>query len=266
MQLYRDIMGTTAFVLLAFSLLTSTSAWSCTEVKNIKNLLQIDAGQGHVVAADTSEVPYYLRRGFIRDEWIRMLGFVKHITVGPAGTWCVDKTDGLFKYSDNIWVQADGFLKQVDAGGDQFIVGTNKQDKPFCLKSSAAAGLRGHGSPLPWTDLPGSVKYISCGPFGCWAVNKDNAIVFMTLNRECQNSGWSNIEGMLSMIEVATDGSVFGVNAVGDIYTRDGITAKKPKGTRWSHIPVKTAMKHVSFDLGLLWAVSKSGVTFSCKR
>uniref|UniRef100_A0A3P8XKK4 Fish-egg lectin n=1 Tax=Esox lucius TaxID=8010 RepID=A0A3P8XKK4_ESOLU len=266
MQLYRDIVGAIALVVLILSLLTATHAWNCKEVKNIKNLMQIDAGQGHVVATDTNEIPYYLQRGFIQDEWIRIPGFVKHITVGPAGTWCVDRTDRIFKYLEGKWVHAEGFLKQVDAGGDQFIVGANMQNVPFCLKSSAAIGYKGPGSPLPWKQFPGSVKYYSCGPFGCWAVNKDESIIFMNLDRDCQYSGWSNIDGMLSMIEVATDGSVFGVNSVGDIYTRDGITAKKPKGTRWSHIPQKTAMKHVSFDQGRLWAISKSGITFSCTR
>uniref|UniRef100_A0AAY5K2S9 Uncharacterized protein n=1 Tax=Esox lucius TaxID=8010 RepID=A0AAY5K2S9_ESOLU len=69
-----------------------------------ENLMQIDAGQGHVVATDTNEIPYYLQRGFIQDEWIRIPGFVKHITVGPAGTWCVDKTDRIFKYLEGKWV------------------------------------------------------------------------------------------------------------------------------------------------------------------
>ncbi|XP_045578474.1 fish-egg lectin-like [Salmo salar] len=157
-------------------------------------------------------------------------------------------------------------LKQLDAGGDQFVVGANMDDTPFCLTSSATVGYKGPDSPLPWTGLPGAVKYYSCGPFGCWAVNKNDDIYLMSyVNKDtCQNKGWSHIEGKLSMIEVATDGSVFGVNSVGSVYTRDGITASKPEGTGWSNIPMCMLMGHVTYDLGRLWVVSKSAVTMVC--
>ncbi|CAB1347418.1 unnamed protein product [Coregonus sp. 'balchen'] len=171
--------------------------------------MQIDAGLGQVVATDTSQIPYYL----VGDEWIRLPGSLKHITVGPAGIWGVNKGDSIYKY-------VAGLLKQVDAGGNQFIVGANMNDTPYCLTSSATVGYKGPGSPIPWTGLPGAVKYYSCGPFGCWAVNKNDDIYLMSLNQDCQDKGWSHIGGKLSMIEVATDGSVFGVNSVGDVYTR----------------------------------------------
>ncbi|KAK6291106.1 hypothetical protein J4Q44_G00384970 [Coregonus suidteri] len=139
-------MRATAAVLLVHCLLAISHAWDCQEVVNIKNLMQIDAGLGQVVATDTSQIPYYL------------------------------------------------------------------------------------------------------------------------LNQDCQNKGWSHIGGKLSMIEVATDGSVFGVNSLGDVYTRDGITASKPEGTGWSNVPMCLRMKHVTYDLGRLWVVSKSGVTMVCTR
>ncbi|CAB1347417.1 unnamed protein product [Coregonus sp. 'balchen'] len=217
--------------------------------------MQIDAGLGQVVATDTSQIPFYL----VGDKWIRLPGSLKHITIGPAGIWGVNKGDSIYKY-------VAGLLKQVDAGGNQFIVGANMNDTPYCLTSSATVGYKGPGSSLPWTGLPGAVKYYSCGPFGCWAVNKNDDIYIMSLNQDCQNKGWSHIDGKLSMIEVATDGSVFGVNSVGDVYTRDGITAIKPEGTGWSNVPMSLRMKHVTYDLGHLWVVSKSAVTTVCTR
>uniref|UniRef100_A0A8C7PP92 Fish-egg lectin n=1 Tax=Oncorhynchus mykiss TaxID=8022 RepID=A0A8C7PP92_ONCMY len=235
-------------------------AWDCQEVVNIKNLMQIDAGLGQVVATDTSQIPYYL----VGDEWIRLPGSLKHITVGPAGIWGINKADSIHKYVAGNWVQAAGLLKQLDAGGEQFIVGANVDDTPYCLTRSATVGYKGPGSPLPWTGLPGSVKYSSCGPFGCWAVNKNDDIYLMSLNQDCQNNGWSHIGGKLSMIEVATDGGVFGVNSAGHVYTRDGITASKPEGTGWSNVPMYMPMKHVTYDLGRLWVISNSGFTMVC--
>ncbi|XP_014009327.2 fish-egg lectin-like [Salmo salar] len=253
-------MRATAAVLLVLCLLVISHAWDCQTVVYIKNLMQIDAGLRQVVATDTSQIPYYL----VGDKWISLLGSLKNITVGPAGLWSVNKADSIYKYVADNWVQAAGSLKQVDAGGNQFVVGANINDTPYCLTSSATVGYKGPGSPLRWTGLPGAVKYYSCGPFGCWAVNKNDDIYLMSLNQDCQNKGWSHIDGKLSMIEVATDGSVFGVNSAGSVYTRDSITASKPEGTGWSNIPMRMIMKRVTYDLGRLWVFSNSGFTMVC--
>ncbi|KAL0962492.1 hypothetical protein UPYG_G00340720 [Umbra pygmaea] len=253
-------MRATAAVLLVFCLLAAIGhAWDC-QVSIIKGLVQIDAGIGLVVGTDTSEIPYYL----VGDQWVRLPGSLKHITVGPAGMWGVNEAYAIYKYVSGTWVQAAGLLKQLDAGGDAYIAGANMNDTPFCLQSSATVGYKGPGSPLPWTGLPGLVKYYTCGPFSCWAVNSNDDIFIMNLKSDCQNTGWIHIDGKLSMIEVATDGSVFGANANGDVYTRDGITASKPEGTGWTNIPMCMPIKHVSYDLGRLWVVSKSGVTMVC--
>ncbi|XP_070296261.1 fish-egg lectin-like [Salvelinus sp. IW2-2015] len=165
------------------------------------------------------------------------------ITVGPAGIWGVNKADSIYKYGP-----VTGCKLPLDAGGAQFIVGANMDDTPFCLTRSATVGYKGPGSPPSRTGLPGAVKYYSVD---LWVLGR-------------QNKGWSHIDGKLSMIEVATDGSVFGVNYAGSVFTRDGITASKPEGTGWSNITMYMPMKHETYDLGRLWVVSKSGVTMVC--
>ncbi|XP_064795415.1 fish-egg lectin-like [Oncorhynchus masou masou] len=112
-------MRATAAILLVLCLLALSHAWDCQELVDISNLMQIDAGLGQVVATDTSQIPYYL----VGDKWIRLPGSLKHITVGPAGIWGVNKADSIYKYVAGNWMQAAGLLKQVDAGGVQFIVG-----------------------------------------------------------------------------------------------------------------------------------------------
>ncbi|XP_010866331.1 fish-egg lectin [Esox lucius] len=254
-------MRATAVILLVYSLLVVGHAWEC-QISMIKNLVQIDAGIGQVVATDASQIPYYL----VGDEWIRLPGSLSHITVGPAGIWGVNEAYAIYKYVAGNWVQVQGLLKQVDAGGDPFIVGANMHDAPFCLESSVTVGYKGPVTHLPWTALPGLVKYYSCGPFGCWAVNNDDNIYIMNLKQDCQNNGWIQIEGKLSMIEVGTDGSVFGANSKGDVYTRHGISASKPEGTGWRQIPMCMRIKHVTYDLGHLWVISNSGITMMCKH
>ncbi|XP_055769966.1 fish-egg lectin-like [Salvelinus fontinalis] len=151
---------------------------------------------------------------------------------------------------------------QIDAGLGQ-VVATNTSQIPYYLVGDK------------WIRLPDSLKHITVGPAGIWSINSETKIskyvagnwvtyLFFQLNLNCQNKGWSHIDGKLSMIEVATDGSVFGVNSAGDVFTRDGITASKPEGTGWSNVPMYMPKKHETYDLGRLWVVSKTGVTMVC--
>ncbi|CAB1347419.1 unnamed protein product [Coregonus sp. 'balchen'] len=257
-------MRATAAVLLVHCLLAISHAWDCQTVVDIYNLMQIDAGLGQVVATNTSQIPYYM----VGDKWIPLPGSLKHITIGPAGIWGVNSGNIIFKYVAGNWHQYATKVKQVDAGGAGFIVGATMEYSPFCLGSSETLGFKDTDAGHTAIRLAGSMEYLSCGPFGCWAVNNNDEIFLMSnVNKDtCQNKGWSHIDGKLSMIEVATDGSVFGVNSDGQVYTRDGITASKPEGTGWSIVPMYIPMTHVTYDLGRLWVVSKSGLTMVCKR
>ncbi|XP_052362817.1 fish-egg lectin-like [Oncorhynchus keta] len=97
-------MRATPAILLVLCLLPASHAWDCQPVVDIKNLVQIDAGLGQVVATNTSQTPYYL----VGDKWIPLSGSMKHITVGPAGIWGVNKADSIYKYVAGNWVQAAG--------------------------------------------------------------------------------------------------------------------------------------------------------------
>lgn len=99
-----DQLGVEVFLGILYSYVFVSIAWDCQEVVNIKNLMQIDAGLGQVVATDTSQIPYYL----VGDKWIRLPGSLKHITVGPAGIWGINKADSIHKCVASNWVQAAG--------------------------------------------------------------------------------------------------------------------------------------------------------------
>ncbi|KAL1266871.1 hypothetical protein QQF64_002546 [Cirrhinus molitorella] len=85
-------------------------------------------------------------------------------------------------------------------------------------------------------------------------------------NNACSGSGsFQNIPGGLAMIEVATDGSVFGVNSPGTLYQRIGVTHSNPAGTGWiAMVACPNGHKHVSFDLGVLWVVCVDGSIRRC--
>ncbi|KAJ1139617.1 hypothetical protein NDU88_005984 [Pleurodeles waltl] len=118
-------------------------------------------------------------------------------------------------------MEGEGLLKQIDAGGAQFISGANMNDDIFCLPEQATVSAK-DGSALPWNNIAGKLKYYSCNTNSCWGVNSADDIFyrFSVTPSSCSGSRWQQVEGKLAMIEVGSDGSVFGVNSVGDAYQR----------------------------------------------
>ena len=61
-------------------------------------------------------------------------------------------------------------LSQVDAGGDGLLVGSTGS-RAYCLRTAYARAFKGAGS-VSWSALPAySLKYYSCGLYGCWGVD-----------------------------------------------------------------------------------------------
>uniref|UniRef100_A0A8C1TP32 Fish-egg lectin n=1 Tax=Cyprinus carpio TaxID=7962 RepID=A0A8C1TP32_CYPCA len=237
-----------------------TLALDCTVIDG--NLKQIDAGSGSVVGVNNLNETFVL----IDNVFTKISGSLKHFSVGPAGQLGVNTANNIFKYQSGGFIQFPGLLKQVDAGGDQIIAGVNMYDDIYCLNMDA--NNKWPSSNTPWVQLNGKLKYYSCGPYSCWGVNSIDQIFIMkdVSSNVCSGSGsFINIPGLLSMIEVATDGSVFGVNSQGNLYQRTGVTRSKPDGTDWiSMVACPNGHKHVSFDLGVLWVVCVDGSIRKC--
>ncbi|XP_039507818.1 fish-egg lectin-like [Pimephales promelas] len=236
-----------------------TLALNCEVISG--NLKQIDAGSGSVVGVNNQNEAFVLI-----DNTFRKIGTsLKHISVGPAGQLGVNTADQIFKLQGGSFMQIQGLLKQVDAGGDQIISGVNMNDDIYCLNMDA--NNQWSPSTLPWLSINGKLKYFSCGPYSCWGVNGADQIYILkdVSSTECSGSGFVNIGGLLSMIEVATDGSVFGVNKQGNLFQRTNVTPDNPDGTDWiSMVACPNKHKHVSFDLGFLWVVCADGSIRRC--
>nr|XP_040028840.1 fish-egg lectin-like [Gasterosteus aculeatus aculeatus] len=258
--------GVVAF-LLGIGYLAITDAASApwhpgAEAPRLNNVLQVDAGLGKVVVRDAHSNAYFLT-GL---NWNRLSTIrLKHVTVGPAGLWGVGINNKVHKYVAGTFKPSTGLsMLQVDAGHDQ-VVGVSPSSIAYCLNSRITLSYRGVGS-LSWRSLSRRLKYSSCGPLGCWGVDTNDRVLF-TQNVKpstCSPSGWRMLPGSLTMIEVGTDGRVFGVNKQGNVYERTGISTARPFGLNWVHIPMCMAMRHVSYDLGKPWVVSKSGLIMHC--
>uniref|UniRef100_A0A8C5RA36 Uncharacterized protein n=1 Tax=Leptobrachium leishanense TaxID=445787 RepID=A0A8C5RA36_9ANUR len=223
-------------------------------------LKQIDAGAGLVFAVTDDGDIFYLHDDIL----VNFPGNMNHVSVGPAGFWGTNKENDIFKLEDGNWEKVAGKLKQVDAGGDKYLVGVSDLDNIYCLNKDA---VDADGGNLPFNPIEGSLTYYSCGLYGCWGVNSNNDIYYR-LNASptnCKGSSWKQVVGRLVMVEASTDGVVYGLNNVGQIYKRDGISLSNPTGTVWTLVNIDGSFKHLSYDKGILWLIGKNGRIMSCK-
>ncbi|XP_029016342.1 fish-egg lectin-like [Betta splendens] len=260
-------METVASLLQVLCYLVIAHAWTCTVPPQQHPAKQIDAGQGMVIMTDKKNGAYTLSGS----TW-RTLGTVplKHVSAGPQGIWGVDASNKVYKYVAGDFVPSEGrSMQQVDAGGLGVLVGISPtSSKNIFLLTSTEALAFSHTSFLNWVLVSGSLIYISCGPYGCWGTNSANNI-YLTKKiapSTSGDSGWVQIEGWAMMVEVGTDGSVFVLNAKGEIFQRTGISSAGPQGTGWIHIPMGAKIKHLTYDLGQLWAITDGGVILKCTQ
>ncbi len=86
-----------------------------------------------------------------------------------------------------VYLSSGVYMKQVDAGGDDHVVGVTTSSRAYCLRSTYASAFKG-GSSLSWSSQSRVMKYISCGPlYGCWGVDTRDQIYF-TRVRHCSTS------------------------------------------------------------------------------
>ncbi|XP_077113408.1 fish-egg lectin-like [Ranitomeya variabilis] len=218
------------------------------------NLRQIDAGAGQVWGVDYQDQIFQL----VGDSWQQVPGQLLHVSVGPAGVWGVNRANTIFNLQNNVWTVVPGSLNQVDAGGAIYVAGVDAQNHVFCSPSSYT----------PFSLIEGSLIYYSCGLYGCWGVNSANNIFYreFVTPQACQGVKWQPLAGSLSMLEVGTDGSVYGVNAAGQVFKRLDIFDKAPYGTGWYRFESCSSIKHVTYDAGFLWLLSQTGDIYKCKE
>ncbi|XP_038670153.1 fish-egg lectin-like [Scyliorhinus canicula] len=250
-----------AHIFLLLALCGGSLALVCHQVKG--NLKQIDAGNGQVIGVDENGIIFTRFEG----QWLNIPGKLAHVTVGPAGIWGVDDDHAIYRMQGGSWALLDGLLKQIDAGGNGFVSGANMVDDIFCVQRDAAISAAAYDSPV-YNHLDGKLKYYSCGPQGCWGVNSVNDIFFRTevTPNGCLGKSWVQIDGKLSMIEVGTDGSVYGVNHDGKLFRRDGISPSSLTGTQWTYLRMNgQTLKHVTTDQGQLWLLTQDNRILHCK-
>eukprot|EP00079_Xenopus_tropicalis_P010125 XP_002934694.2 PREDICTED: fish-egg lectin-like [Xenopus tropicalis] len=220
-------------------------------------LRQLDAGSGEVYGVSDDRSVYFWHS----NRWEQIKGNYLHVTVGPAGVWAVNNLNRVYRLQNFEWMQLSGRLKQIDAGGDMFLVGVDSKESIYCLNQESVKGTA-----LSYMEVEGRLKYYSCGPLGCWGVNDAYETYYQknVTQTSCQGVGSMRVQGSLAMVEVGTDGSVFAVDPNGKVYRRKGISPKKPTGTTWEELDLYDNFKHVSYDAGFLWLIAENGSIIKC--
>jgi hypothetical protein len=100
----------------------------------------------------------------------------------------------------------------------------------------------------PWTNITGSLKYVSVGSDATvWGVNANDRIF------QRNGTSWTLIPGALNQISVGNAANVWGVNANDEIFQRTGST--------WTR--VAGALKHVAVGSdGTVWGVNAGNQIF----
>ena len=195
-----------------------------------------------------------------KGSWKRVAGLLTHISTGASGTWGVNRGQYVYYYTGKQFRRVPGRLKQIDSGPPGIVCGVNKHDNIYCRRGISPSKRYG----TSWVNVPGKLKYISCGALGHWGVNKNNYIYYRygVTAGNVRGARWKRVPGKLHQVESGPDGAVWGVNLITGVFTRLGITRTNPVGSRWKRF-AKKKLVSISVGLGRLYGVDKKGKPFS---
>jgi hypothetical protein len=206
-------------------------------------------------AVDTSNVIY----GLLNGKWKRVAGRLNHVSTGGAGVWGIKGRNIYYRIMRKgrplgaTWKRVSGGLIQIDSGPKGIVCGVNSANNIYCrlqITRRIPYGRR-------WINVPGKLKYISCGVYGHWGVNRNNYVYFRQGVSRSRPQGWRwiRIPGRLTQIETGQYGQVVGVNKQGKMYVRTGITQARPQGRAWKLIPALRRWLHASIGRGNIYSV-----------
>ncbi|XP_060639785.2 fish-egg lectin-like [Anolis sagrei] len=239
------------------------NAQLCTEIPNPGLLKQIDAGNGLVVGLEPTGNVFMLNG----EDWLYLAGGMQHVSVGISGIWMVDYDKHIYRLLGSNLEKVSESFEQINAGGNLFVAGVKSGNHPMCLSSSEFLAMKPTSS-VTWTVMSGTMKSLSCGLQGCWGVNTAGSVYFRTgiEPQRCQGTRWEYIPSTFSMIDVGSDGKVYGMKKGGDVFYRDGITDSKASGTRWTKVNnINARAKHLTYDANILWLITQDDRILRCQ-
>jgi hypothetical protein len=263
------VLGSTASILEQVMFWYNPGTRTFEAVDDINNLGDFAAGvDGSVWATSFSQAHYYdMRSDSFHPTFVSVpySGFISKLFVGYGGAvFALDTLGNILRWdgTSQTWTEISGNLSSISVGANGDVWGINSYQQIFHLAGT---------TPRPFQALdafPGPVDQISVAVDGrAWALNATAVEYLDQLTASFQvfsgapalaqisaglgwnvwgvdPSGsiyrlttalgaptWTSVPGELKVIQVGADGSVWGVNAVGQTFTYDSVHST------WTNIP-----------------------------
>ena len=217
-------------------------------------------------------------------QWEKLEGKLKHVSVGASGVWGVNSEGALYRMDGKHWTQVhpSGWLT-VSSGGKYVWAtrtdhtvrrGTGDEESwqvvpGRLMQIEASMGKNAWGvagdhniyryNGINWQQSGGKLQQVTSGPSGVWGVAHDAHVYYRpyTYRDEATIGGnWQHISASPPMKWVASgEDLVLAVHRSGDLYYRAGITAANPAGTDWVRIQGIPLLKQVDVFYSVVMAV-----------
>ena len=201
------------------------------------------------------------------------------ISVGSSGVWAVD-SKGSVLYREGVtapepkgttWnviekipLENDAAI-QIDVSGKTQVCVVTKNNIILCRGAINTRNPKGFG----WQTKVGKLKKLSCGALGCWGIGRNGARVWFRVSLDQSAASgvkWELIKDVvLTNIKAGEDGSVWGINANGYLFERQGVSARTPQGKSWVRVALSKQFQDISIADGILFGVSTTGAIYQCK-
>ena len=186
----------------------------------------------------------------------------KGVVVYREGITAAEPKGTSWSVIDKIPSENDAAV-QIDVGSKGQVCVVTKNNQIICRGGVNTLNPKGLG----WHVKGGKLKKLSCGGFGCWGIGRTGARVWFKTSLESSDDiKWEVIkDAVLTTIKAGDDGSVWGINANGYLFERQGVSAATPQGKTWVRVAISKQFQDISIAGGVLFGVSTTGAIYQCK-
>ncbi|KAL5262165.1 hypothetical protein ACHWQZ_G007760 [Mnemiopsis leidyi] len=215
-------------------------------------------------------------------QWERLEGKMKHVSVGALGVWGINSGGTLFRLDGKTWTQIDpsGWLTvssggeyiwatrtdhsirkgdgenwQVVSGGLVQIEASRKNNVWAVNRSNQIYRYNG----INWTMTSGRLQQITSGASGVWGTTSGHVTYYRPYtygDQETTGGDWQVISVTPPMKWVASgDDLVLAIDRSGNLYYRNGINVSQPTGTSWVKVEGVPLLKQVDVYYSVVMAV-----------
>ena len=213
-------------------------------------------------------------------QWERLEGKLKHVTVGASGIWGINSGGALYRLDGKSWTQIDpsGWLT-VSSGGkyvwatrtDHSIRrgdGNSWQVVPGGLQQIEASKERNvwgaaqkhiwRYNGITWERADGWLQQVTSGRSGVWGVSHSTVWYrpYTYGDEATIGETWEQVSAYPLMKWVASGVDlVLAIDRSGNLYYRNGINVSQPTGTSWVKVEGVPLLKQVDVYYSVVMAV-----------